>query len=257
MERKESSNQSIDRAFMLLEKLSKYKDGLGVTELSEMALLPKSTTYRILSSLSINGYVRKDPMTERYKLSYMILQLAGRVLENTDIRSVARPFLEKLSENTGLTVHLAIMENEVAFYIDKVESTASNIRMYSSIGREIPLYCTGVGKVLLSHLDFKDVKRLVPEKDMIKFTDKTITSHEHLLKELVDIRKKGYGLDEIEHEEDIRCIAAPIFNATGQVVASISLTGFIKHLSLERLPELIPVVTDITKEISKELGYQR
>src|SRR5690554_8154729 len=104
MSRKESSNQSIDRAFTVLERLSLHKDGLGVTELSEMIGLPKSSTYRILSSLSVNGYVKKDTLTERYKLSYMILQLAGRLLESIDLRLIARGHLEKLSERTGLTV---------------------------------------------------------------------------------------------------------------------------------------------------------
>lgn len=252
-----SANQSIDRAFVVMEELSKSKDGLGVSELSRLIELPKSTTFRILNALVANGYARQDSLTEKYKLGNKILQLAGTLLGNMDLRTIARPHIEKLSRATGQIVHLATMEDGIAFYLDKVDSSKNNISMYSSIGREIPLYCTGVGKILLSGLDFEVVKKLVPEASMIRYTPNTITTHERLNEELALIRERGYGFDEIEHEEDIRCVAAPIHRSTGEVVASISLTGLIKYVSVERLPELIKLTTETAQAISRELGYVR
>lgn len=250
-----SSNQSIDRAFKVMEELSKSKDGLGVSELSRLIDLPKSTTYRILSSLVSNGFARQDITTEKYRLGNKILQLAGTLLKNMDLRTIARPYIEKLSRETDQIVHLGAMEDGIAFYLDKVESSKLTISMYSNIGREIPLYCTGVGKILLSGMDFNEVKKLVPESSMIRYTSNTITTHERLKKELELIKERGYGFDEIEHEEDIRCVAAPINRSTGEVVASISLTGLIKYVSVEKLPELIKLTTQTAEAISKELGY--
>lgn len=250
-----STNQSIDRAFLVMEELSRFKDGLGVSELARQIDLPKSTTYRVLSALVVNGYARQDKATERYKLGYKVLHLAGTIMENMDLRTIARPHIEALARETGQIVHLATMEEGVAFYVDKVQGSMMNISMYSNIGREIPLYCTGVGKILLSGLDFEQVKKLVPESSMVRYTANTITTHERLKNELQLIRERGYGFDEIEHEEDIRCVAAPIHRSTGEVVASISLTGLIKYVSIERLPELIELTTRTARAISRELGY--
>lgn len=253
-----SGIQSIDRALRILEVLSNYKDGLGVTDLGNIVGLHKSTTFRILSSLADNGFVKKDTVTEKYKLSYKILNLASNTLDSIDIRDIAKPYIEELAHSTQETIHLAVLDNDVAIYIDKVESPRMNsIRMYSSVGRKVPLHCTGVGKVLISNLEFKEIKKILKEEEMIGYTDNTITNYEDLMKELKTIKENGYGFDEIEHEEDIRCVAAPIFDIGGDIVAVISIAGLTKYLTKERIPEVLKELLNATKSISKELGYRR
>lgn len=253
---KEGIVQSVDRTLIILEELARYKNGCGVTELSKALSLHKSTTHRLLSSLLTRGYVKQDLLTNNYQLGSKLLLLAGAFLDSIDIRTVAKPFIQELSMSTGEIVHLAVLDGDEAIYIDKVESShQSNLRIYSQIGKRIPLHCTGVGKALLCDMDFSRVKELIKEEDMYKYTPNTIDNYHDFEIELKKIKELGYGFDEIEHEEGIRCVAAPIYNHKAKVVASISIAGPTLYITKERIPELIEQITHTAKSISCQLGY--
>ncbi len=254
-EYKEGAVQSVDRSLIILEELARHKDGCGVTTLANVLGLHKSTTHRLLMSLFNRGYVKQDLETNNYSLGTKILFLAGALLESMDLRSIARPYIQELANQTQEIVHLAVLEGEESVYIDKVESKRSNtIRIYSQIGKRVPLHCTGVGKVLLCDMDFERVKELVKEEDMTYYTPNTITNHKDFEIELKKIKEQGYGFDEIEHEEGIRCIAAPVYDRHGKVIASISIAGPTIYVTKERIPELVEKITNTAKMISYQLG---
>ncbi len=252
---KDSPVQSLDRAIQILEELALHRDGCGVTSLAALTGLHKSTVHRLLNALMARGYVSKNIENDKYSLGMKVLYLGSAILDRMDVRTVAKPFLEQLCRDTDEVVHLSTIDGTEAVYIDKVESPNKNIRMYSQIGKRVPLHCTGVGKVLLAWLPDSEVEYILGVKGMEPYTQNTITSIEGLKKHLAEIRKNGYAFDELEHEEGIRCVAAPIFNMNGKVVASVSISGPIMYVTLDRMPKLTEEVLKTAKNISYQLGY--
>ncbi|MDD4833243.1 MAG: IclR family transcriptional regulator [Lutispora sp.] len=250
-----STVQSLDRAILLLEELALYQDGCGVTHLSNLTGLHKSTVHRILNSLMVKGYIEKNGETDKYYLGIKLLYLSSAILDHMDIRKVAKPLLEDLCCRSGEVVHLSVLGNGEAIYIDKVENPNKNIRMNSQIGKGSPLHCSGVGKTLLAWKPVEDVEAILGKYGMKAFTKNTITDIEVMKEHLKQIREMGCAFDEIEHEEGIRCVAAPIFDIRGQVIASISVSGTIMHVTKERMPQLAKEVIETANEISYRLGY--
>lgn len=252
---KDGTVQSLDRMIDILEELALHRDGCGVTSLANLTGLHKSTVHRLLNTLMSRGYISKNSENDKYSLGMRILYLGSAILDRMDIRTVSKPFLEKLCQDTDEVVHLSMLDDREAVYIDKVESPNKSIRMYSQIGKRVPLHCTGVGKVLLAWLPDKEVEYLLGVKGMEAYTKNTITNIEDMKKHLAEIRDKGYAFDEIEHEEGIRCVAAPIFNMSGKVIASVSVSGPVLHVTLDRMPKLTEEVLKTAKNISYQLGY--
>jgi DNA-binding IclR family transcriptional regulator len=253
---KDNNIQSVERALVILEELAKNGEGSRITSLVINTGMAKSTIHRILMTLINKGYVEKSIDSENYKLSTKILSLGNTVLSRMDIRKIAKPYIEKLSKKTGEVVHLGIIDDGEVVYIDKVENPTSSIRMFSQIGKRGPTYCTGIGKVLLAYLTDEDVEVMLGNKEMIKFTNTTITTIDLLKKELKTIRENGYGFDEMEHENEIRCVAAPIYGRSRKVIAAISITGPVIYVTKKRMPELIKDILNIASTISYQMGYE-
>ncbi|MFC4402749.1 IclR family transcriptional regulator [Gracilibacillus xinjiangensis] len=252
-----SQVQSVERTLSILESLAKFPEGLSVTQLAKEMDLAKSTTHRLLNTLSTKGYVEKNEHSGHYQLGIQCLVIASSLLNNLDIRKVAKESLQKLAETSGEVVHLCVCDSNEAVYIDKVESEHT-LRMYSQIGRRAYMHCTGVGKALLSGFTEQEVNQLVEEKGLPKFTETTITEQDKLQKELNTIREKGFAIDEQEHESGIRCIAAPVFDHDGMVVAAISIAGPADRVTKERVNgELAKEIVIQSKTISKKLGYMK
>lgn len=248
--------QSIERAFCILEKLSENPDGIQITRLAEQVNLSKSTVHRLLSTLIEMNYVSQDIETERYKVGYQVLFLSRNLLNNTDLIAIAKPFLQSLSHDINETIHLCIEDKCEIVYIDKIESNQT-IRMYSRIGSRAPMYCTGVGKMLLSNCYDKELEKVLQLTSFERRTPHTITTRDDLLNELDIIRRQGYALDDIENEQGIRCIAAPIYNYTGRVISSFSISGPSERISHERIElELKEKILHTSKLISYELGFK-
>lgn len=246
--------QSLDRAIQILEVLGNNPSGMGVSELSRVVNLPKSTVHRILDTLLQKGYVEKNSEKEKYKLGLKIVELSNKILANMELRSEARPYLEELMNYVNEVVHLCVLRDGEMVYIDKVECP-NPIRMYSQIGRRIPVHCTAVGKATLAFLPKDEVIRILEMKGMPRKTQNTITDLQQLLNHLEEVRRLGYAVDDIEHEEGIRCVAAPIFDGTGQVVAAISVAGPDFRITIERIPQLADKVREVAQKISQRLGY--
>jgi IclR family acetate operon transcriptional repressor len=246
----------VEKAIDLLEVLSRSKSGLSVSELAKSMGLPKTTVFRLLSTLRAKKYVEKVPNGDDYQLSVKVLALGTGILDRMDLRGVARPYIEELARQTKEVVHLAVFDAEEVVYIDKVESLDHPIRIYSQIGRRVEAHCTGLGKIFLSALSDADMDDYIARRGLPRRTATTITEPARLKRELADIRKKRYGIDESENEEGIRCVAAPIFANGGKTIGAISVSGPVIYVTKQRLPELITRVTATAESISRSLGFE-
>ncbi|HZK61046.1 MAG TPA: IclR family transcriptional regulator, partial [Anaerovoracaceae bacterium] len=171
-----------------------------------------------------------------------------------DVRKIANPFLKELHMTTKEVVHLVILNNYDVVYIDKIESYQS-ININSSIGKVVPFHCTAVGKVLVSQKSKEDVIKALVSKGMNKYTDKSITDPDIFLKELDKVNRLGYAIDDNEYEIGIRCIAAPIKNHMGKIVAAISVAGFDSRITDERLADFVEMVAITAARISEKMGF--
>ncbi|MGD6943194.1 IclR family transcriptional regulator [Cytobacillus gottheilii] len=248
--------QSLERALTLLNVLSEYPNGIQITRLAEQVGLSKSTVHRLLSTLIDMNYVSKDTETDKYKIGFQIIYISRNVLNNIELIPISKPFLKKLSSDVNETIHLCMEDKGEVVYIDKIESNQT-IRMYSRIGSRAPMYCTGVGKVLLSGKDQEQFEEIAAKTDFITRTENTIRSRDELKREVETIRAQGYALDNIENEEGIRCIAAPIYDYTGKIIASFSISGPSSRITMERIDdELQNKIQETARNISKQLGYR-
>lgn len=250
-----SNVQSLERALTILNKLSEYPDGISIARLSEQVGLTKSTTHRLLATLANMNYVVKDEETDKYKLGLQILFLSRNLLNNSNIVNISKPYLEKLSQEVNETVHLCIEDHGEVIYIDKIESHQT-IRMFSRIGSRAPMYCTAVGKVLLSGMDPAQFEELISQMDFAPKTPNTITSEEAFRAEIAKVKRQGYALDNSENESFLRCIAFPIYDHRGKIIASFSVSGPNNRVTMEFIQgTLIHKMKQVSLDISRNLGY--
>jgi IclR family acetate operon transcriptional repressor len=246
--------QSIQRALSLLEALEDSRGEVGIAELSKRVRLHVSTVHRILATLVARGYARQSPETGRYALGAKALHLAESYLGQMDLRRVVRPVLERLSQETGETANLVILDRREALYLDKVESPQS-LRIFSRIGRRAPLYCTAVGKVLLAFRPEGQVNALLGRGPFERLARHTITSAVQVRRELEKVRDQGFALDREECEEGACCIAVPIRNAQGDVEAALGISAPTTRLTPRRMEELVPIMLRTGREVSAQLGF--
>jgi IclR family transcriptional regulator, KDG regulon repressor len=250
----EKSVQTLERALDIIELLAVEKEGLGVTEIGNRVGLHKSTVHRLLNSLAERGYIEKEPRYGIYKLGLKIIEISSLYLNKLELKTEALPYLRKLAETVGQPVHLAILRGKEAVYIEKVE-VVSSIRMYSQIGRRVPVYCSAIGKVLLSGLEGSELDMMLKDVEFKSFTPNTLRCSEDLMKEITGAREKGWAMDDEEHEAGIRCIAAPVHDYTGRVIAAVSTSGDMKIIQQEKDEETSRYVRETAMSISKRMGY--
>jgi len=247
----------LDRAIRILSTLA---DGTPrtLTQLSEALGMSSSTTFRLLATLSFHNFVQRDEESGNYSLGLACLELARAYLASSDIRREALPELEKLRDETKETVHLAVMDQMEVVYLEKLEGLHAVGPMLSRVGGRAPAHCTGLGKVLLAYTPVELVRAYYGEKGLKKFNDKTITRLDELLEHLQEVRRQGYAFDLGEHEPEIRCIAAPVRDFSGRVVAAISVSGTAHRMSpVMTNPSLINKVQQTARAISARLGYRQ
>ncbi len=248
--------QTLERTNTILDVLGRQPSGVSLAMLVEQTQLAKSTLHRLLANLVHFRLVRQDPATKQYFLGFKLLELGNILLRQIDIRREANPLLTRLSHSIGETVHLVIREGGSAIYIDKVDSgIQGGLQMASRVGMAIPLYCSAVGKVFLAHMPGSEARALLADVELARLTEKTITDMDDLLKHLQEVRNAGFAVDDEENEYGICCVAAPIKDSTGQVVAAMSASGSSAQVTLERIRSgLAEQVIDTARKISESLG---
>ena len=250
----EKGAQLIDRLLDILELLSLEKDGLGVTEIGNRTGLHKSTVHRIVSALAERGYIEKVPDRSVYKIGLKLVEISSVYLNSVELKTEARPYLHELTVRLGQPSHLAILDGTDAVYIDKVDMM-SNIRLYSQIGRRIPVYCSALGKCLLSGLHDNEMLEIVSRCSFEKYTVKTL-DRKMLLHQISEVAVNGYAVDDEEHDEGIRCIASPVFDYRGKVVAAVSIAGPAAVIIPQNDSETGKLLQDTALKISKRMGYK-
>jgi IclR family transcriptional regulator, KDG regulon repressor len=245
---------TVSRAAVILDYLSN-KDDCGLSEISRNLNIPKSSAYAILSTLEHYKFIERDERSGRYHLGIKLIELGNRAQIELDICRIAKPYLNGLNAETGETVHLTVLDQDEVLYVDCVESK-KRLRTYSVIGIKAPLYCTSVGKAILAFQSKEYINQIIEEKGLPRVTEFTITNKSKFLKELSKIRTQGYAVDNMEHEDYLHCVGAPIYNSKGEVFAAISISGPFLRITLDKVSELAEIVMTTTKEISRKLGFR-
>ena len=246
----------LNKSFSILEILLKQGSSMNMTEFSEKLGFYPSTIHRILDTLKHLGYVEQDPHTQKYQLGLKALELGMAKLHQMDLVREATPYLKELVDQCNETVHLGVLKEGEVLYLAKEESSQT-IRMISYVGKRAPLHCTSLGKVLLAYLSEKERKKILGEKVLPRLTENTITDKSKLKKELDKVRKQGFALDLEEHEKDVCCIAAPIRNYQGKIIAAISISSPIYRIDIKKKNYLKKALIRISKKISERLGYNK
>jgi IclR family KDG regulon transcriptional repressor len=240
-------------ALDVLEFLAERSES-GVSEISKNLGLAPSTTHRLISSLASRGFLVQNPATKKYKLGVKIFQIGSSVVNRFGFRQAALVNMEKLAAESNETVNLGILDNDKVIYIEKILND-DPIRVELQIGHTVPAQCTGMGKAILAFLAPDKLESLLRNIRYEKRTGNSITGEERLRGELVKIREQGYALDDGELIEGIRCVAAPVFNKSGSVVAAVSIAGPSFRLTDNRIRELIPLVKTAADNTTKHLEF--
>jgi len=245
--------QSVDRTLDVLESLASRQGATGISELAQLVGLHVSTVHRLLATLVDRGYVRQDPETSRYHLGARLFTLASAADLHLDLRLVARPYLERMMRSSGETANLVTSNDSEVVYLDQVASMHL-VKMFTSPGMRAPLYCTGVGKVMLAYKEAAAAE-LVLGGSMKRYTSKTIVTRSGLERELATVRKQGYCIDNEEMEEGVRCLAVPIFDRRDRCVGAMSVSGPTTRMTHERVLTLAPAARALAADLSRQLGF--
>lgn len=243
---------AVERALNILEAAAHRRDGLTNSEISRKLGIPKSSASYILRTLERRGYLRRDTESGRYRLGLKILSLGGDAQANLDIADVALPFMRALEEKIHMTVHLAVLDQGEAVYIEKVEAPGF-FKVNTWVGRRMFLHSTSVGKCLLAGLPKHEVEALVRQQGLKKRTPKTIITMGKLLADLEHVKLEGYAVDDEENSLGARCLGAPVFDVTGNVVASLGASGTLSQVDEANMPRLAEAVKEAARRISRQL----
>jgi len=245
--------QTIQKAGELLTLFDREHSEWGVREVAAKLKIAKSSAYDLMSSLAKLGFLNKTE-DNRYRLGWRLVTLSETLLATTELRKEAHPIMEDLAAQYQETIHLAVLDDTQAVYVDKLEGRQAVRVELTSLGARLYAHCSALGKVLLAFQEEDEVKRIIATAGLPKFTENTITNEEDLLQNLVKIRKQGFAYDLEEILPDLCCVAAPIYDYSGNVIAAISMS--IPAFRFRRSqPEFRDAVMRAAKKISKRLGY--
>lgn len=250
----ENPVHSVERALAILETLGKKSQGYGCTELGQLLQLHKSTVHRLVSTLLAYGFAEKDPHTDRYKLGPKVIYLGLEALNSLDFRKTATPFMQELVEISRETVQLAVLDGGEVLILERDHSPEA---ITVNLGLRGQVHCTAEGKVLLAGLTSEKIINILQSKGMPRHTVNTITDINQMLAHLEKVRVQGFAINAEEMVEEVRAIAAPVYNHTGSVIASLSITGPSSRLTLERIYRLVTVLKEACTSVSMQLGYHK
>ena len=237
----------------LLEFLSANEQETGITEISKKLHMGLSTVHRIITTLKSRGYIIQNQQTTKYRLGIKLFELGYAVQSTKRLVEITKPFLRQLSQSTNETVNLAILEGREVIYIAKNECSevlTTNIK----VGTRLPAHCTALGKVLLAFINDVEFGNLYKNDESLStLTSNSISSLKELKKYLKKIKEQGYGVDIEEYKIGVNCIAAPIFNRNGEIIAALSITCPASRFALDEMEKVKGKLMTISKEISNQL----
>jgi DNA-binding IclR family transcriptional regulator len=246
--------QSVSRALDILEAFSPRERLLGVTDLARKLKLHKNNVFRLLATLETRGYVEQDKETGHYRLGIKTYEVAAVFLRQMDLRRQARPLLESLSEKSGETVYLAVLDRSWAVYLEMVEN-AQPVCVAPRLAQRLPAHATASGKMLLALLSREQQEATIGQEPLPRFTSRTAVEPGSLLEHLSSIAERGYAVEDEEYQTGVRGVAAPVRDLTRRVVGAVECSAPAIRLSPERLRgEVAPAVMACAEGISTALG---
>ena len=247
----EKGDGTVGKALDVLDMVARHGRPVRFTELLGQGGYPKATLYRFLQTLTNQGMLAYDPEAQVYSLGVRLVRLAHAAWAQSSLAPIARPWLDRLSEELGETLHLAQLDQGQVLYVDK-RNAARPVDMFSQAGKVGPAYCTGVGKAMLAYLPDERLEQALARQSFHAFTPGTLASREALMAELKAIRQRGFAFDREEHEPGIICIAAPILSASGRAIGAMSITSTTQRNSLEDLEAFVPRLREVAAAIAAD-----
>lgn len=249
-------NQSIAKALQIVEVMADAEGPMRLQDIGKNVKLPASTVLRFLKTLMDHGYVEQNPRTLQYYLTLKFCQISERIKRQIKVRDIAHPVLVELSRELSEATSLAVARDGQVVYVDVVEGPDHMLQTLQRIGKIAPMNSTGVGKALMQDYSGEEINALVTQHGLPKLTPKTIGSKRALVKELAQVRELGYATDDEECEVGVRCVAAPVRDYSGAVVAAISTSGPVGRLTPGKAKKIAPRMIGAAAEISRQLGYE-
>ncbi|MFZ0841243.1 MAG: IclR family transcriptional regulator [Xanthobacteraceae bacterium] len=241
------------KVLAVLRQFAREAPDLGVTDLSGLTGMDKTSIFRALKALEHYRFVEQDPATRKYRLGYAVVELAGKKLKQMPLASIAQPHLAKLSRETGETVQMSVLDEFRVLYISVIESPQP-IRVALGVGSHGPLHCTAAGKILLANAPLSDRERILSQP-LKRFSPRTIVDPLKLRKELSDIRDRGWSTDDEGFVEHLRVAGAPVRDATDRVIAAVAVGGPTIRVSRRHLEKFVTLVVKTASSISKDLAH--
>lgn len=256
--KKENKNTipAVERTVEIIELLSGHEGPMRFEDILKMTNLPRSTVFRILSTLERNAYVEKIEHDDgiKWRIGRALFKLGLNELAKLDIRTEAYPIMKALSDQTNEYVQLGQLFRGMVIYIEHIKRL-NQLSMYTELGSLLHINLSASGMVLASHLSDVMIDQIIQEHGLPRNTDKTITDPEEMKAYLRKVREQGYAIDDEMYAKGIRCIAAPIYDYSGKNVAAVGITGFASNISGPAMDRKIRQVIEAAEQISAKLGY--
>jgi IclR family KDG regulon transcriptional repressor len=244
--------QSIGRAFAIIEEVARNREGIGLADLSKRVGLHNSTTFHLVRTMVSLGYIRqmKD---KRYRVGRPLFLLAASALDEIEMVSLATPILEDLARETGESSHFAVRKGDSIVVVARTSGPGA-FQLTDRVGVVRPAHCTALGKVILAALRPAEFDQFIARNELKALTPRTITDPDHLRREVEEVRRTGIGFDDGEFDPEVRCVAMPVRDFTGQVIGAVGISGPVWRLSLQALQSRAKIVETASKRLSNEFG---
>ena len=256
MEKASKTNQSVEKVLQIIEVMADSKGPLRLQDIAQRTEIPAATALRLVNTLVEKGYAFQDQNTLRYGLTLQLARIGSQIRGQISLRDCARPIMEQLAAHCREACCLAVEENAQVVYIELVDGPDNILRIMQYIGKRAPMYCTGIGKLLLLNKSEQEIRQLLERTGMKRYTDNTLTTPEALLRELEQVRRQGWAMDNEECELGARCVAASVRDYTGRIIGGISISGPTTRLTMESLSETAQAVKRAGDQISRQMGWQ-
>lgn len=245
--------QSLGRAFGILEEVARHREGIGLAELSKRVGLHNSTTFHLVKTMVALGYIRQGKDSKRYRVGRPLFALAASSLDEIEMVNLATPILEELSRETGESSHFAVRMGDAVVVIARTSGPGA-FQLTDRVGVVRPAHCTALGKVILAALRPDQLARFLERVELKPSTDKSITEVPVLLREIDEIRRSGIAFDDGEFNLEVRCIAVPVQDFTGQVIGALGISGPVWRLTIQALQSRAKIVQAAAERLSAEFG---
>ena len=252
-ERQRGGVQSLGRAFAILEEVARHREGVGLAELSKRVGLHNSTTFHLARTLVSRGYLRQEKESKRYRIGRPLFALAASALDEIEMVNVATPVLEDLSRVSGESSHFAVRMGDAIVVIARTGG-AGAFQLTDRVGVVRPAHCTALGKIILASLRPDQLQRFLARVELTPSTEKSVTDAKVLLREIEEIRTTGIAFDDGEFNTEVRCIAVPVMDFTGQVIGALGISGPIWRMSNQALQAHAKAVRLAANRLSTEFG---